>query len=221
MNVEIDHIERKISLVILPHHFFNDGLRIITVAALLHAQRPERRQRHVPGEISIPVEYLFDRRPIEKVIVHLTAFGAEPNPFLRQPAKIEIAAITIVKKDSVSGRYLCAFAHRVCQRNSWGNIGFVNNTGTFKTSTYLGCNIIGNINISLRENFCRWTTCVGHQNIDASEPLHPGLDQARHVIGFGNIGRQCEHFGAGCFSYAVYSECWNKWRARPRSAPTT
>ena len=106
MDIEINDIQRKITLTILPHHVFDDGLRIITVAALLHAQRPERRQRHVPGEISIPVEYLFDRRPIEEVVVKLAAFRSKPDAFLRQPPEIEIASIAVIKKDSVGPAFL-------------------------------------------------------------------------------------------------------------------
>src|SRR5437762_4677241 len=101
MNVEVDDVKRKIALAILPHYFFDDRFRIVAVATLLHAQRPKRRHRHVPGQISIAAENLFDRWPIEKIVVNFPPFRSEQNPFRRPAAELEIAAIAVIKEDPV------------------------------------------------------------------------------------------------------------------------
>src|SRR3989442_4929147 len=101
MNVEVDDVKRKIALAVLPHHFFDDRFRIVTVATLLHAQRPKRRHRHMAGQIGIAAKNLFDRWPIEKIVVKFAAFRPKPNAFLRQAAELEIATIAVIKEDSV------------------------------------------------------------------------------------------------------------------------
>src|SRR5258708_8202328 len=106
MNVEIDYVQRKITFAILPHHLLDHGLRIVTVATLLTAERPQRRKWNMAGQVSIATENLFDRWAIQKVVIQLPAFGAKPYALLRKPAEIEIAAITIIKKDSVSRTFL-------------------------------------------------------------------------------------------------------------------
>src|SRR5258707_4060797 len=106
MNIEVDYIQRKITFAILPHHLLNHELRIVTVATLLNAERPQRRQWHMAGQVSIATENLFDRWAIEKVVIQLPALGAKPYALLRKPAEIEIAAITIIKKDSVCRTFL-------------------------------------------------------------------------------------------------------------------
>ena len=66
IDVEMNHVERQIAFAILVHNFFDHRVGIIAPAALLITQRPERRQRHVAGEIGITAEDLFDRWPIER-----------------------------------------------------------------------------------------------------------------------------------------------------------
>ena len=114
MNVEVDDVKRKIALAILPHYLFDNRFRIVAVATLLHAERPKRRQRHVPGQISIAVENLFDRWPIEQIVVKFAAFRSEPNAFLRQAAEVEIAPIAVIKEDSVGRAVLQPDIKRNC-----------------------------------------------------------------------------------------------------------
>src|SRR5437016_13509128 len=101
MDVEVDDVKRKIALTVLPHHFFDDRFRIVTIATLLHAQRPKRRHRHMAGQISIAAENLFHRWPIEKIVVKFATFRSEPNAFLRQAAELELAPIPVINEDSV------------------------------------------------------------------------------------------------------------------------
>ena len=68
----------------------------------------------MPSEISISAYDLFDGRTIEEIVVQLAAFRTEPGAFLREPAKIEIATITVIKKDSVGGALLQAEIKRNC-----------------------------------------------------------------------------------------------------------
>src|SRR5258708_28590820 len=112
MNIEVDYIQRKIALAILPHHLLDYGLRIVTVATLLNAKRPERCQRHVTRQVSVTGENLFDRWAIEKVVIQLPALGAKPYPLLRKPPEIKVATITIIEKDSVSHALLQAKVKR-------------------------------------------------------------------------------------------------------------
>src|SRR5437763_15297796 len=102
MNVEIDHIEGQIALTILAHDMFDHRIRIVTVAALLNSQRPERNNGHMARNISVAEQDLLDGWTVEKIIVQLAAFGAKPDSLLRESAKIEITAIAMIKKDSVS-----------------------------------------------------------------------------------------------------------------------
>src|SRR6476620_10622600 len=101
MNDDIDHIQRQITLAILAHYFFNHRSGVITVSALLYAERPQRCQRHVTCKIGVSIQDLLDRRSGEKVVVQFATFSAEPDTVLRQSAKIEIAAIAVVEKDPV------------------------------------------------------------------------------------------------------------------------
>src|SRR5205085_5862512 len=87
---------------------------IITVATLLNAERPERRQRHVSSKVGIAAHNLFDRGAVEEIIVQLAAFSPKPNAFLRQPAKIEIAAITVVEKHAVGQSVFQSDVERNC-----------------------------------------------------------------------------------------------------------
>src|SRR5437868_3912403 len=102
MNVEVDHLEGQIALTILAHDAFDHRIRIVTVAALLNAQRPERHHWHMAGEISVTGKDLLDRWTVEKIIVELSTLSPEPNALLGQPSKFEIAPITVVEKNSVS-----------------------------------------------------------------------------------------------------------------------
>ena len=102
MNVQVDHIQGQIALTILAHDAFDHRIRIVTVAALLNSQRPERHHGHMAREISVAGQNLLDGWTVEKIIVQLAAFGAKPDSLLRESAEIEIAAIAIIKKDSVS-----------------------------------------------------------------------------------------------------------------------
>src|SRR4029078_2259822 len=101
VNVEIDHIQRQISFAILSYYFLNYQCWIVTVTTLLRAQSPQWWERHITSQISVAMQNVFDRRPVEKVVVHLAALGTKPNSLLRQPAKVEVAAVTIVKENSV------------------------------------------------------------------------------------------------------------------------
>src|ERR1700730_6655137 len=112
INIEVDHIKRQIPLPILAHHFFHHRLGVITPAALLIAQRPERRQRHVSGEVGVATQDLLHRRSVKKVVVQFATFGAKPGALLRRVAKVKVTAIAVIKKDSVSSGMLQAYVKR-------------------------------------------------------------------------------------------------------------
>ena len=129
MNVEVDDVQRKLTLAILPHYFFDDRFRIVAVATLLHAQRPKRRHRHVPGQISIAAENLFDRWPIEKIVVKFPALRSEPNAFLRPAAELEVAAIAVIKEDSVGRAILQPNKKRNCLVDRIAPLGIAGRVG--------------------------------------------------------------------------------------------
>ena len=81
--VQMNHIQRQIALAILAHNLFDHGVRIIAPATLLIAQRPHWRHRRVAGQIRIACQNLFHRGSVEKVVIHLAAFGPKPRALLR------------------------------------------------------------------------------------------------------------------------------------------
>src|SRR5262245_5266411 len=105
-------IERQIALPKLADKLFNHRIGIVATAALLIAERPQGRQRHVARKVCITAEDLFDRRSVEKVVVHLPAFGAKPCAQLRGAAKVEVASIGVIEKNSVSDAALQADVER-------------------------------------------------------------------------------------------------------------
>src|SRR5207247_8224930 len=109
MNVQIQHVKRQVVLSILAHYFFRYSLRVIAPAALLIAQRPHRRQRHVTGQLPVAAQNLFHRGPPEEVVVHLAAFGRKRGVLLSRLAEIEVRAVAIVEKDSISLSALPAY----------------------------------------------------------------------------------------------------------------
>src|SRR5882672_3194092 len=71
IDVEMNYVQRQIALAILAHHSFNHCVGVVTPAALLIAQRPQRRQRHVTGKVGIPADDFLDRGPTEQIIIQL------------------------------------------------------------------------------------------------------------------------------------------------------
>ena len=53
------------------------------------------------GEIGIATQNFLYGRSVEEVVVELAAFSAKPRALLRGFAKVKIAAIAVVKEDSV------------------------------------------------------------------------------------------------------------------------
>src|SRR5262249_6828598 len=106
IDVEMHDVERQVAPAIFVHNFFDHRVGVITPATLLIAECPKRRQRHVPGEIGVAAENLFDRWTIKEVVVHLAAFSAEPCTLLRRLAEVEITPIAVVEENSVSSAAL-------------------------------------------------------------------------------------------------------------------
>src|SRR5258705_1748293 len=102
----MNHIKRKISLAVFTSNPLNHCIGVVTPSALLISKRPERWQWHVAREIRIPTQNLFDCRAVEEIVVQLPAFSPKPGTLLRVCPKIEVATITVVKKDSV-GTAVC------------------------------------------------------------------------------------------------------------------
>src|SRR5687768_212099 len=101
IDVEMDHVKRQIAFAILARNFLDHRIGVITPAALLIAERPHRRQRHMACQIRVAAQDLLDRWSIKEVVVQFSTLSAEPGALLRRSAKIEIAAIAVVEKDPV------------------------------------------------------------------------------------------------------------------------
>ena len=74
VDVEVDGIDRDMIGAQAARHLQHSRLRVIAVAGLLVAQRPQRWQRRRPGQPGIGLHDLFRRRSIEKVLVQRTVF---------------------------------------------------------------------------------------------------------------------------------------------------
>ncbi len=101
IDIEINNVERQVTLAILIHHFLNHRVRVIAPATLLMAERPKWRHRHMTGEVRVAAKNLFNRRAVEEVVVHLAAFSAKPRALLRRLPEVKIAAIAVIEKDPV------------------------------------------------------------------------------------------------------------------------
>ena len=66
IDVEMNDVEWQISFAILVYNFFNHRVGIVTPAALLIAESPKRRQRHVARQVSVAAEDLFIDGPWKK-----------------------------------------------------------------------------------------------------------------------------------------------------------
>src|SRR6185369_3279719 len=112
IDVEMYDVEREVATAILVHDFFDHRVRVVTPPTLLVAECPQRRQRHMSGQVCVAAEDLLNRWTVKKVIVHLAAFSAKPRALLRRFAEIEIAAIAVVEENSVSDAALQADVER-------------------------------------------------------------------------------------------------------------
>src|SRR6266699_5001754 len=98
----MNYIQRQISLAILFYNLLHHFIGVVTPATLLITERPSWRQRHVPRKVGVTAENLLNRWSIKEIVIELAALGAKPYALLRTVAKVEVAAIAIVKKNSVS-----------------------------------------------------------------------------------------------------------------------
>src|SRR6266404_370142 len=73
VNIKMEHIERNIPPPVFAYHLCSNRLWIITPPALLVAECPHRRHRHVSGEVGIATEYFLNLGPSKEVIVYLAA----------------------------------------------------------------------------------------------------------------------------------------------------
>ena len=91
----------QVAGAILANDFIDHRLGIVTPAALLIAQRPHGHKRHVPGQVGIAAEDLFDGRAVEKVIVDdLRNLGTDVQ--IVREAVIDAAAGCAVPENSVA-----------------------------------------------------------------------------------------------------------------------
>src|SRR5206468_115461 len=74
----------------------------VGVARLLETQRPKRRQRRFPGEISVTFYDLLRRGAINEVVVERTAFSAERIGIARPLAEIEPGAPGIIQENAIA-----------------------------------------------------------------------------------------------------------------------
>src|SRR4030095_166866 len=101
IDIEVYHVERQVTLPILSYHLVNHCFRVITTANLLVPHCPHLREWHSSCEISVTPQNFRNRWSIEKVVVHLAAFGAKPASLLRGFTEIEIAPVAVVEEDPV------------------------------------------------------------------------------------------------------------------------
>ena len=71
VDVQVDHVEGEIVGAIAIDELFDGGVRVVAPAALLMAERPARRQRHVAGQVGIARDHLLHRGAPEEVVVEL------------------------------------------------------------------------------------------------------------------------------------------------------
>ncbi len=112
MDIEVEHIERQIVRAVFSNHLLGHGIRIITVPALLIAERPHRRHRHVPGKVGVARQYLLNGRPLEEVVIHLAALRGERGVFLGRSAEIEVSPVAVIEENAVGRAVLPAGVER-------------------------------------------------------------------------------------------------------------
>src|ERR1035437_7259376 len=84
VDVEVEHVGRDLVAAETVGDLPSLGFRIVAVARLLEAKRPQRRKWRHSSEISVAFHDLFRRGAIEKIIVELAAFGTEGNRVARR-----------------------------------------------------------------------------------------------------------------------------------------
>src|SRR2546428_3114207 len=102
VDVEVDDISGDSLFAECPRHFTYARLWVVTVPALLVAERPEWRQGSAPCELGEFLEHLFRARAVEKVVVQLAALGAKRVEGFGLLSEIKAAAVGVVEENAVS-----------------------------------------------------------------------------------------------------------------------
>ncbi len=82
MNIQPDDVGGNFLLAERVGHQPHAGFGIIAVTALVIAQRPERRQRHPPGQCGVTLNDFFRVRAVDEIIIQIAARRAESQQSL-------------------------------------------------------------------------------------------------------------------------------------------
>src|SRR5579864_631943 len=104
VDVKVEHVRGNSVVAQTSSDLASLRFRSVAVAGLLESERPQRRKRRRPGEISVGFNHFFRRGAVEHVVIERAAFGAESNRVPRLLAEVKPGAPRIIEKDAVTSR---------------------------------------------------------------------------------------------------------------------
>ncbi len=102
INVQINSVGGNLFVAKGFFDFVDAFFRLVTVARLLEAQRPQRRQFRAAHQRGKVLHDFGRRRPGEKVIVDFAAFGTKRIEIVAFLAEVESAAPGVVEENAIS-----------------------------------------------------------------------------------------------------------------------
>src|SRR5207302_10365442 len=101
IDVEINHVRGNVSFTELAGDLAHARFRIVAIAALLVAERKQRRQGRTPYQRSEIAHYALGIGTVKEVVIQLATLRAEGICVPKLLAEIEAAAIGVVQKNAV------------------------------------------------------------------------------------------------------------------------